>query len=61
MTRKALKKVKYIYFQPLKVLFERNVEMLSEQMKQLKEEQKIKMNNDDEHFDVDNYVLDESC
>ena len=59
MTKKAMKRVQFIYFQPLRVLFERDVEMLSEQMKELKEELKIKMNNDDESFDVDDYVLDE--
>ena len=41
MTKKAVKSVQFIYFQPLKALFERDVETLSEQMKQLKEELKI--------------------
>ena len=61
MTKKAVKRVQFIYFQPLRMLFERDVETLSEQMKELKEELKIKMNNDDESFDVDDYVLDECC
>ena len=59
MTKKAVKRVQFIYFQPLRVLFERDVEMLSEQMKELKEELKIKIMNDE--FDVDDYVLDECC
>ena len=61
MTKKAVKRVQFFYFQLLKVLFVRDVEMLSEQMKQLKEELKIKTNNYDELFDVDDYVLDECC
>ena len=61
MTRKAVKRVQFIYFQPLRALFERDVETLSEQMKKLKEELKIKITNDDESFDVDDYVLDECC
>ena len=60
MTKKAVKRVQFIYFQPLRALFERDVETLSEQMKKLKEELKIKMNND-ETFNVDDYVLDECC
>ena len=60
MTKKAVKRVQFIYFQPLRALFERDVETLSEQMKQLKEELKIKMNND-ETFNIDDYVLDECC
>ena len=60
MTRKAVKRVQFIYFQPLMVLFERDVETLSMQMKKLKEDLKIKIN-DDESFDVDDYVLDECC
>ena len=62
MTKKAVKRVQFIYFQPLRVLFERDDETLSEQRKKLKEELKIKiMNDDDESFDVDDYVLDECC
>ena len=61
MTKKAVKRVQFIYFQPLRVLFERDVETLSEQMKKLKEELKIKITNDDESFNVDDYVLDECC
>ena len=57
MTKKAVKRVQFIYFQPLRVLFERDVETLSVQMKKLKEELKIKIMND-ESFDVDDYVLD---
>ena len=60
MTKKAVKRVQFIYFQPLRVLFERDVETLSVQMKELKEELKIKITND-ESFDVDDYVLDECC
>ena len=60
MTKKAVKKVQFIYFQPLRALFERYVETLSEQMKKLKEELKIKIMND-ESFNVDNYFLDECC
>ena len=60
MTKKAVKRVQFIYFQPLMVLFERDVETLSMQMKKLKEDLKIKIN-DDESFDVDDYVLDECC
>ena len=59
MTKKAVKRVQFIYFQPLRALFERDVETLSEQMKKLKEELKIKITNDE--FDVDDYVLDECC
>ena len=60
MTKKAVKRVQFIYFQPLRALFKKDDETLSEQMKQLKEELKIKMNND-ETFNVDDYVLDECC
>lgn len=60
MTKKAVKRVQFIYFQPLRTLFERDVETLSVQMKELKEELKIKITND-ESFDVDDYVLDECC
>ena len=60
MTKKAVKRVQFIYFQPLSALFERDVETLSVQMKKLKEELKIKIN-DDESFNVDDYVLDECC
>lgn len=60
MTKKAVKRVQFIYFQPLRTLFERDVETLSVQMKELKEELKIKITND-ETFDVDDYVLDECC
>ena len=41
MTKKAVKRVQFIYFQPLRALFERDVETLSEQMKKLKEEKYI--------------------
>ena len=58
MTKKAVKRVQFIYFQPLRALFERDVETLSEQMKDLKKELKI---NDDESFNVADYVLDECC
>lgn len=61
MTRKAVKRVTFIYLQPLRALFERDEETLSEQMKKLKEELKIKMMNDDKRFDIDDYVLDECC
>ena len=61
MTKKAVKRVQFIYFQPLRALFKKDDETLSEQMKQLKEELKIKMNNDDETFNIDDYVLDECC
>ena len=60
MTKKAVKRVRFIYFQLLRALFERDDETLSEQMKKLKEDLKIKMNND-ETFDVDDYFLDECC
>ena len=60
ITKKAVKKVRFIYFQPLRALFERDVETLCEQMKNLKEELKIKIKND-ESFNVDDYVLDECC
>ena len=59
MTKKAVKRVTFIYFQPLRALFERDEETLSEQMKKLKEELKIKIMNDG--FDIDDYVLDECC
>ena len=52
ITKKTMKRVQFIYYQPLRVLLERDDETLSEQMKKLKEKLKIKMNNDD-------YVLDE--
>ena len=54
------KRVQFIYYQPLRVLFERDDETLSKQMKQLKEKLKIKMNND-ETFNIDDYILDECC
>ena len=47
MTKKDVKRVQFIYFQPLRVLFERDVETLSVQMKKLKEELKIKITNDE--------------
>ena len=56
MTKKAVKRVQFIYFQPLRALFERDEETLSEQMKELKEELKIKITNNE--FDVNDYVLD---
>ena len=59
MTKKAVKRVTFIYFQPLRALFERDEETLSEQMKKLKEELKIKITNNE--FDVNDYVLDECC
>ena len=59
MTKKAVKRVTFIYFQPLRALFERDEETLSEQMKKLKEELKIKIMNNE--FDVNDYVLDECC
>ena len=59
MTKKAVKRVTFIYFQPLRALFERDEETLSEQMKKLKEELKIKILNNE--FDVNDYVLDECC
>ena len=61
MTKKAVKRVQFIYFQQLRVMIERDDETLSEQMKKLKKELKIKMNNNDESFDIDDYVLDECC
>ena len=59
MTKKAVKRVQFIYFQPLRALFERDEETLSEQMKELKEELKIKIKNNE--FDVNDYVIDECC
>ena len=59
MTKKPVKKVQFIYFQPLKALFERDESTLSEQMKQLKEELKIKIRMNE--FDVNDYVIDECC
>ena len=56
MTKKAVKRVQFIYFQPLRALFERDEETLSDQMKELKEELKIKITNNE--FDVNDYVLD---
>ena len=43
MTKKAVKRVQFIYFRPMRVLFERDDETLSEQMKKLKKELKIKI------------------
>ena len=56
MTKKAVKRVQFIYFQPLRILFERDEETLSEQMKELKEELKIKIMNNE--FDINDYVID---
>ena len=56
MTKKAVKRVQFIHFQSLRVLFERDIETLSEQTKKQKEELKIKIK-DDESFNVDDYVL----
>ena len=60
MTKGATKRMIFIYFQPLRVLMERDDDVLSEQMKELKEKVKIKMMND-VWFDVDDYIVDECC
>ena len=57
MTKKAVKRVQFIYFQPLRALFERDETTLSEQMKELKEDLEIKIRNNE--FDIDDYVIDE--
>lgn len=52
--------IELIYFKPLSVLLKRRDCTLSPQMKQLKEEIKIKILTD-ETFNINNYILDECC
>ena len=57
---KEYERIELIYFQPLSVLLKRDDKTLSQQMKKLKEETKIKMFTD-ETFNIDDYILDECC
>ena len=55
---KEYERIELIYFQPLSVLLKRDDKTLSQQMKKLKEETKIKMFTDDK-FNIDEYIIDE--